>query len=75
MTIIASIIMINNKFKKNLLFNLFIGIFFSVLIYYLGNFSNLLGENGRLPLVLSVWFPIIVLITLSIIGIVKINEK
>ena len=75
MTIIGSIIMINNKFKKNLLLNLFIGIFFSVLIYYLGNFSNILGENGKLPLILSVWFPIFVLIILSIIGLIKINEK
>ena len=75
MTIIATIIMIYNKFNKNILFNLFIGIFFSVLVYYLGNFSNLLGENGRLPLILSVWFPIIILVILSIIGIVRLNEK
>jgi lipopolysaccharide export system permease protein len=75
MTIIGSIIMINNKFKKNILFNIFIGIFFSVLIFYLGNFANILGENGKLPLFLSVWFPIFVLIILSIIGLIKINEK
>ncbi len=75
MTIIATIIMVYNKFKKNILLNLFIGIFFSVLVYYLGNFSNLLGENGRLPLVLSVWFPIIVIIILSTIGIIRLNEK
>ena len=35
MTIIATIIMVYNKFNKNLLLNLFIGIFFSVLVYYL----------------------------------------
>ena len=75
MTIIASIIMIYNKFKKNILLNLFIGIFFSVLVYYLGNFSNLLGENGRLPLILSVWFPVIVIIILSTIGMIRLNEK
>ena len=75
MTIIGTIIMINNKFKKNLLFNLFIGIFFSVTIYYLSHFSNLLGENGRLPLILSVWFPILMLSTISIIGVIKLNEK
>ena len=75
MTVIASIIMINNKFKKNLLLNLFIGIFISVVVYYLGHFSSLLGENGRLPLILSIWFPIIVLISLSIIGVIKLNEK
>ncbi len=75
MTIIGTIIMIYNKFKKNILLNLFIGIFFSVIIYYLSHFSNLLGENGKLPLILSVWFPILMLSTLSIISIIKLNEK
>jgi lipopolysaccharide export system permease protein len=75
MTVIATIIMIYNKFKKNLLLNLFIGIFFSVVIYYLGHFSNLLGENGRLPLILSVWFPVLMLLSFSLIGIIKLNEK
>ncbi len=75
MTIIATIIMIYNKFKKKILFNLFIGILFSVLVYYLGNFSNLLGENGKLPLILSVWFPVLMLLGLSIIGVIRLNEK
>ena len=74
MTVIASIIMIYNKFKKNLLFNLFIGIFFSVTVYYLGHFSSLLGENGKLPLILSVWFPIVMLLSFSIVGVIKLNE-
>ena len=55
--------------------NLFIGIFFSVLVYYLSHFSSLLGENDRLPLILSIWFPVIILLSLSIIGIIKLNEK
>ena len=75
MTIIATIIMVYNKFKNNILMNLFLGIFFSVSVYYLSHFSNLLGENGRLPLILSVWFPVIILLSLSIIGIIKLNEK
>jgi len=75
MTIMATIIMIYNKFKNNILMNLFLGIFFSVSVYYLSHFSNLLGENGRLPLILSVWFPVIILLSLSIIGIIKLNEK
>ena len=61
--------------KKNLLLNLFYGILFSVVVYYLSHFSNLLGENGRFPLILSVWFPIIVLMSASIIGVIRINEK
>ena len=75
MTIIATIIMIYNKFKQKILFNLFIGILFSVLVYYLGNFSNLLGENGKLPLILSVWFPVLIILSFSIIGVIRLNEK
>ena len=68
MTIMASIIMFYNKFKKNLMYNLFIGIFFSVSVYYLSHFSSLLGENGKLPLILSIWFPVIILTCLSLLG-------
>ncbi|MDA9650940.1 LptF/LptG family permease [Candidatus Pelagibacter sp.] len=75
MTVISMIIMINNKFQKNLLFNILIGILFSVIVYYLSHFSNLLGENGKLPLILSVWFPVLIILIVSLIGIVKLNEK
>ena len=75
MTVIATIIMVYNKFNQKILLNLFIGIFFSVLVYYIGHFSNLLGENNKLPLVLSVWFPVLMLLSLSVIGVIKINEK
>jgi len=75
MTIIAAIIMVYNKFKQKLLLNLFIGILFSVIIYYLGHFTNLLGENGKLPIILSVWFPVLMLLSLSTVGIIRINEK
>ena len=75
MTIISMIIMLNNKFKKNIFMNLLIGIFVSVLIYYISHFSSVLGANGKLPVVLSVWFPIIIIILTSLIGVVRLNEK
>ena len=75
MTIVSIIIMINNKFKNNLLINILIGIFFSVLIYYISHFSNILGSNGKLPIILSVWFPVFILLLISSIGIVRLNEK
>jgi len=75
MTIISMIITINNKFKKNILINIIIGIFFSVIIYYITHFSNLLGENEKLPLILSVWLPVIVIFIICTIGVIKINEK
>ena len=75
MTIISSLIMINIKNKTNLFKNIGIGVLISVLLYYFKNFSNLLGENDNLPLVLSVWLPSIFLLSISLIGIIKINEN
>ena len=75
MSIIGMIIMINYKFKKILLLNIFIGVLCSVLIYYLFNFFNILGINNKIPLIFSVWFPVLFLTSLSIIGIITFNEK
>ena len=75
MSVISAIIMINNKFKKNIILNIFFGVLISVIIYYLNHFSQLLGENRKLPLVLSVWFPLLIMLIISSIGIVRLNEK
>ena len=75
MTVFSSIIMINIKKDKPKIFNLILGILLSVVIYYITYFSNLLGENEKLPIFLAVWMPQIILILLSLIGLVKINEK
>ena len=76
MTVFSSIIMINIKKDKPKIFNLILGILLSVVIYYINYFSNLLGENERVTnLLLAIWMPQIILILLSSIGLVKINEK
>ena len=75
MTIISCILMMNIKYQKNLMYHLFIGVFLSVVIYYISHFSNLLGSNNKIPVVLSVWFPVLILSIASLIGVVRINEK
>jgi lipopolysaccharide export system permease protein len=75
MSIISSILMINIKYQKNILLHIFIGVMLSVLIYYIGHFSSLLGSNNKIPIILSVWFPVLILSIVSSIGIVRINEK
>jgi lipopolysaccharide export system permease protein len=75
MTVFSSIIMLNIKKDKPKIFNLILGILLSVIIYYINYFSNLLGENERLPIYIAIWMPQIILILLSSIGLVKINEK
>ena len=75
MTMISSIIMINIKFQKSIMRHLFIGVFLSVVIYYVSHFSNLLGVNNKVPLIMSVWFPVIILSGLSSLALGRINEK
>jgi len=75
MTLLSGIIMINSKYKKSKIFNIILGISLSVIIYYVNYFSGLLGVNGKIPIILSVWLPLIVLILISSIGLVRLNEK
>ena len=75
LTIFASVVMLNVPFNKPKFFYLLMGIFASVLIFYINHFSSLLGENNKLPITLSVWLPHVIVSILTGIGMVRINEK
>lgn len=75
LTILSAIIMFNFTRDKSLLFHVIIGILMSVLIYYMNFIFSSLGNNGRLPIVLSIFFPMIIISFISTIGLVRINEK
>ena len=75
LTIFASVIMLNVPLDKPKFFYLLMGIFASVLIFYINHFSSLLGQNNKLPVTLSVWLPHVIVSILTGIGMVRINEK
>jgi lipopolysaccharide export system permease protein len=75
MTLFASIIMLNIKHNKPKVFNLILGIMLSVIVYYVNFFSGTLAQNDTIPVGLSIWLPLIVLLIISTIGIIRINEK
>ena len=75
MTILSAVIMLNIGRNKPRMFYLLLGILLSVLIFYLNRFVNLLGENEKLPVNLSIWLPHIIMFILITIGLVRINEK
>ena len=75
LTIFASVLMLNVPINKPKLFYLLLGIFVSVLIFYINHFSSILGENNKLPVTMSVWLPHVVVSILTGIGMVRINEK
>ena len=75
MTILSSIIMLNTKKSNNKLIKVVIGLFFSVIIYYINNFFNVMGSTEKLPLMVSIWTPIVFLSLINLTMLLNINEK
>ena len=75
MVIISSIIMLNIKRDKPYIFHVLLGVTLSVTIYYINNIFNIFGLTNTIPVYLSIFFPIIFLSIVSIIGLIRINEK
>ena len=75
MTILGFIVINKIKNFKSRFFVIIFGIFVSVVVYYLNYFSGILGNNGTLPIYLSVWAPLFILFLICNIGILKINEN
>ena len=75
MTILSSIIMLNTKKSSSKVIKIIIGLFFSVVIYYINNFFNVMGSTEKLPLIVSIWTPIIFLSLINLIMLININEK
>ncbi len=75
LVIISSIIMLNIKKNKPYIFHVLLGISLSVIIYYVNNIFNVFGLTNKIPIYLSVFFPIIFLGIISLIGLIRINEK
>ena len=75
MTILSTAIMFNTKrFNSNTL-KISIGLFFSVIIYYINNFFSVMGKTEKLPISVSIWAPLLFLMIVSIILTLRINEK
>jgi lipopolysaccharide export system permease protein len=75
MTILSAIIMFNTKSFKSATLKISVGLFFSVIIYYIFNFFNVMGKTEKLPILISIWMPIFFLTMINFIYSLKINEK
>ncbi len=75
MTVLSSTIMMNIKQNRRKIFHLIFGILISVIIYYLSFFFEELGKNEQVPVVVSIWIPLLMISVVSMINLVRINEK
>ena len=75
MTALASILALHTMKNSDNLKFIIIGLVISVLIYYFKDLSLALGKTDRIPLILSIWTPVITLSFFTFIGVIQINEK
>ena len=75
MTAIASILGMSTLKRSNNINFFIIGLVTVVIVFYIKDLSLALGQTDRIPLVLSVWAPVITLSLFTFVGVLQINEK
>ena len=75
MTLLAGAVVMNIKYRGNYIAYVIIAIILSVIIFYLNDFSRALGETEQISLIMSVWTPLIIVLIISSIGMIHVNEK
>jgi len=75
MCLFSAILMLRIKHLSNTTLQITFGLFFSVIIYYLNNFFNVLGSTEKISVQLAVFIPLIILSFVNFLMLNKINEK
>lgn len=72
---LSSIIMLNLPKDTSIIIAIILGLLICVFIYYFNFISLSLGANDKIPVLISVFFPLLAIFLLTLIGIININEK
>ena len=75
MCLFSSILMLKIKHLSNTTLQITAGLFFSVIIYYLNNFFNVLGSTEKIGVQLAIFAPLIILSFVNFLMLNNINEK
>ena len=75
MFIFSAIIMMNTKTFKSKSLKIIIGLFFSVIIYYVNNFFYILGTSEKINVISSVIIPLVILTMINAFLMRNINAK
>ena len=74
-TILSALIMFKIKRFNTTTVKISLGLFISVVIYYINNFFFVMGSTERIPLMLAICTPLVILGLFNSFMIYKINEK
>lgn len=71
MIILATFFTLKIGFKFNNFIYAFFGVLAGIIVYFLSDLSIALGKSGKIPLILSVWVPVIMILLLSFFNLLK----
>ena len=74
-TILSALIMFKIKRVDTATLKISLGLFVSVIIYYINNFFLVMGNTERIPLIFAIFIPLLILVTINIFMVHRINEK
>ena len=75
MLLLSGVFTLGMNFKESNWTYIFIALITSVLIFYFNDFSTALGKTGKLPVEVSVWIPVLVILIFSSVGLIHANQK
>ena len=75
MSLFSSLIMFRIKHLSSPTYKIALGLFFSVIIYYINNFFYVLGTTEKINIILSILTPVIILSFVNLLMLNRINEK
>ena len=71
MIVLSTLFTLKTGYQFNNFVYAFLGVLIGIIIYFLSDLSIAVGKSGKIPLSLSVWFPVILIITLSFFSLTK----
>ena len=74
MIILSTIFTIKTNYTFNNFLYAFFGILTGIIVYFLADLSIAFGKSGKIPLVLSVWMPVILIMTFSTYSLLRSDE-
>ena len=75
MTVLSSVLMFNIKRLGSTTFKISIGLFLSVVIYYINNFFYVMGKTEKFDILISIWAPLSILLFFNFLMFTRINDK
>ena len=74
MVVLATFFTIKTGYQFNNFIYAFFGVMTGIFIYFLSDLSIAFGKSGKIPLIMSVWVPVLLIMIFSVYSVVREND-